>query len=61
MMKDYLIGELNDEDKAHTKDQGPKKWGEIVVLKIKALGRPGWFNGSALTASLIFRFFFIKN
>lgn len=28
MMKDYHIGELTEEDKQHTKDQGPKKWGD---------------------------------
>lgn len=28
MMKDYLIGELNEEDKSNVKDQGPKKWGD---------------------------------
>jgi hypothetical protein len=27
MMKDYLIGELNDEDKFNTPEKNAKKWG----------------------------------
>ncbi|ODM88837.1 Cytochrome b5 [Orchesella cincta] len=62
MMKDYLIGELNDEDKAHTKDQGPKKWGEDSSSENQSSWKT-WLvpMALALTASLIFRFFFIKN
>lgn len=28
MMKDYMVGELNDEDKTDREDKGAKKWGE---------------------------------
>jgi len=62
MMKDYLIGELNEEDKSNTKDQGPKKWGEESSGENSSSWKT-WLvpMALALTASLIFRFFFVKN
>jgi cytochrome b involved in lipid metabolism len=62
MMKDYHIGELNDEDKNHTRDQGPKKWGDENSNDNQGSWKT-WLvpMALALTASLIFRFFFVKN
>jgi len=62
MMKDYHIGELNEEDKSHSKDQGPKKWGDDSNNDSPSSWKT-WLvpMALALTASLIFRFFFVKN
>jgi len=62
MMKDYQIGELTEEDKQFSKDQGPKKWGDESSPD-NASSWKTWLvpMALALTASLIFRFFFIKN
>jgi len=61
MMKDYQIGELNDEDKTHTKDKGAKKWADDNNPENNSSWKT-WLipMALALTASLIFRFFFIN-
>jgi len=61
MMKDFHIGELNDEDKTKTDE---KKWGDDAGAKEEeASSWKSWLipMALALTASLIFRYFFIKN
>jgi len=61
MMKEYLVGELNDEDKSNSADQGPKKWTEDTNDNTSSWKT--WLvpMAIALTASLIFRYFFIKS
>jgi len=62
MMKDFHIGELNDEDKTKTDDSGAKKWGDDNK-EDEGSSWKSWLipMALALTASLIFRYFFIKN
>jgi len=62
MMKEYEIGELNEEDKSNTTDKGPKKWGDETNNENQGSWKT-WLvpMALALTASLIFRFFFVKN
>lgn len=61
MMKEYLIGELNEEDKTHLADAGAKKWADDSSDNSSSWKT--WLvpMALALTASLIFRFFFIKS
>jgi len=60
MMKEYLVGELNDEDKTNSTDQGAKKWAEDTADNSSSWKT--WLvpMAIALTASLIFRYFFLK-
>jgi len=61
MMKDFCIGELRDEDKANTKENS-KKWGAYEEEKEEASTWKSWLipMALALTASLVFRFFFLR-
>jgi len=62
MMKDYLVGELRDEDKANSGDSG-KKWGGYEDEKEEGSSWKSWLipMALALTASLVFRFFFLRS
>jgi len=62
MMKDFHIGELIDADKTKTDDSGAKKWGDDAK-EDEGSSWKSWLipMALALTASLIFRYFFIKN
>jgi len=61
MMKDYLIGELKDEDKSNSKESS-KKWGAYEEEKEEGSTWKSWLipMALALTASLVFRFFFLR-
>jgi len=61
MMKEYLVGELNDEDKTGSKEGSAPKW--VDSNNDNSSSWKTWLvpMALALTASLIFRFFFIKN
>jgi len=61
MMKDYCVGELTEEDKTHQKDKGAKKWADDGSSENNSSWKT-WLipMALALTASLIFRFFFIN-
>jgi len=63
MMKDYLIGELKDEDKTSTQDSsGAKRLGDDGDAEEQSSWK-SWLipMAIALTASLVFRYFFLKN
>jgi cytochrome b involved in lipid metabolism len=62
MMKDYHIGELIDADKTNTEESGAKKWGDDSKDD-EGSSWKSWLipMALALAASLIFRYFFIKN
>ncbi|XP_045132267.1 cytochrome b5-like isoform X3 [Portunus trituberculatus] len=56
MMMEYCIGELCEEDKKHTKDQGPKSWAT------DSADQNSWSSwllpvGLAFVASLIYRMY----
>jgi len=61
MMKDFQIGELNDEDKTKSEDPGARKWSDDNK-EDDGRSWKSWLipMALALTASLIFRYFFIK-
>jgi len=61
MMKEYLVGELNEEDKTHLAEKNAKKWTDDSTEASSSWKT--WLvpMALALTASLIFRFFFIKS
>jgi len=61
MMKDFLIGELKDEDKSNSKESA-KKWGAYEEEKEEGSTWKSWLipMALALTASLVFRFFFLR-
>jgi len=63
MMKDYLIGELNDEDKFNTPEKNSKKWGSDSDDSENSSSWKTWLipMALALAASMIFRFFFISS
>jgi len=60
MMKEYLLGELIDEDKSHVGEKNATKWAEDS--NDNSSSWKTWLvpMALALTASLIFRYFFIK-
>jgi len=62
MMADYLIGELRDEDKKNT-NENVKKWGAYEEDKEEGSSWKSWLipMALALTASLVFRFFFLRS
>jgi len=62
MMKDFQIGELIDADKTKTDDIGGKKWGDDAKDE-EGSSWKAWLipMALALAASLLFRYFFIKN
>jgi len=62
MMKDYQIGELNDDEKTNLKDKGEKKWGADDANEDGTSSWKTWLipMALALTASLLFRFFFVN-
>jgi len=61
MMKDFLIGELKHEDKSNSKESA-KKWGAYEEEKEEGSTWKSWLipMALALTASLVFRFFFLR-
>jgi len=61
MMKEYHIGELIEEDKSHVGEKGAAKWADDSADHSSSWKT--WLvpMALALTASLIFRFFFIKS
>lgn len=61
MMKEYLIGELIEEDKTNLAEKSAKKWSDDSSENSSSWKT--WLvpMALALTASLIFRFFFIKS
>jgi cytochrome b involved in lipid metabolism len=61
MMKDYLVGELNDEDKTNSQDGGAKRMGGDAEPDEQSSWKT-WMIPMilALTASLLFRYFFVK-
>jgi len=64
MMKDYLVGEIIDEEKTNTPEKRAKKWGTGDSSDPDSSSSwKTWLvpMALALTASLIFRFFFVKN
>ncbi|XP_045132260.1 cytochrome b5-like isoform X2 [Portunus trituberculatus] len=58
MMMEYCIGELCEEDKKHTKDQGPKSWATDSADQ-KYDSWSSWLLpvGLAFVASLIYRMY----
>jgi len=62
MMKDYLVGEIIDEEKTHTPEKLAKKWTGDSSDPDSSSSWKTWLipMALALTASLIFRFFFIS-
>jgi cytochrome b involved in lipid metabolism len=61
MMKEYHIGELNEEEKSHVGEKSNSKWADDS--NDNSSSWKTWLvpMALALTASLIFRFFFIKS
>jgi len=61
MMNDYLIGEVRDEDRAYPKET--KKWDVYEAEKEEGSTWKSWLipMALALTASLAFRFFFLRS
>jgi len=59
MMKDYLVGEINDDEKTNTPEKRAKKWSGDSNDENPSSWKT-WLipMAIALTASLIFRFFF---
>jgi len=62
MMKDYCIGELRDADRTNQKEK-EKKWGAYEEDKEEGSTWKSWLipMALALTASLVFRFFFLRS
>jgi len=62
MMKDYLVGEIIDEEKTNTPEKRAKKWAGDSDDNDNSSSWKTWLipMALALTASLIFRFFFIN-
>jgi cytochrome b involved in lipid metabolism len=63
MMKDYLVGEIIDDEKTNTPEKRAKKWNSGESEPDGSSSWKTWLipMALALTASLIFRFFFVKN
>jgi len=61
MMKDYLVGEIIEEEKINTPEKAAKKWSGDTSDDNSSSWKT-WLipMALALTASLIFRFFFIS-
>jgi cytochrome b involved in lipid metabolism len=61
MMKDYLVGEIIDEEKSNTPEKQAKKWSGDASDDNSSSWKT-WLipMALALTASLIFRFFFLS-
>ncbi|XP_021968211.1 cytochrome b5 [Folsomia candida] len=62
MMKDYLVGEIIDEEKTNTPEKLKKKWSGDSNDPDNSSSWKTWLipMALALAASLIFRFFFIS-